>query len=349
MHPASSCPMSASAWMARSPVETRTLSLLIEVDRTARGSYNSEKFVAYDHFLAGWCMKTRRYGRELRARPIVVFVAQSPKAALSLLARADEDMTVGVGLPGHERSAFVFHGRSHTAFTCMTWLLGGCAYALRMPATPPSLRGRDTPLEAEAVALLPEAWWPKRPTSAARPDPASPGASRRPRAPVLAPSAQAGEDIADALAGPRGRRTLRPATTPVRPRRRPGATVALTFDGCAAQPRDLTATGRRRAEMSRLGPVFHGLRAAVTAAGSVHISAPPCRNLSRGLRRLTACPFQLAAPADRRVGRGARASTEGAGRVDASADRSATGGRRGGCATACRRPCRTTIDTRSRS
>ena len=67
--------------------QPRTLSMLLEVDRTARPSYNSEKFVAYDHFLAGWCLKTRRYGKELRARPLVVFVAQNPKAALMLLAR----------------------------------------------------------------------------------------------------------------------------------------------------------------------------------------------------------------------------------------------------------------------
>jgi Replication-relaxation len=147
----------------------RTLNLLLEIDRTARGSYNSEKFVAYDHFLAGWCMKTRRYGRELHARPVVVFVAQNPKAALRLLARADEEMAVGIGLPGQQRDSYQFHGRTHTAFTCMTWLLGGQAYALRMPPLPPGVRGRDTPLDAQAVALLPEAWWPKKPTSAARP------------------------------------------------------------------------------------------------------------------------------------------------------------------------------------
>ena len=77
-------------------------------------------------------------------------------------------MTVGVGLPGHERSTYHYYGRTHTAFTCMTWLLGGRAYALRMPSTPPTVRGRDTPLEADRVALLPEAWWPKQPTSASR-------------------------------------------------------------------------------------------------------------------------------------------------------------------------------------
>lgn len=193
--------------------QPRTLSLLIEVDRTARGSYNSEKFVAYDHFLAGWCLKTRRYGRELRARPVVVFVAQNPHAALRLLARADEEMTVGLGLPGHERSTYQFYGRTHTVFTCMTWLLGGHAYGLRMRA------GRR-PCAAATPRWRPSPWpcCPRRGGPSGRRAPRSTGAetsraardaasAASPRVSSAASSAPPGAfDDGDRLADRRGPR-----------------------------------------------------------------------------------------------------------------------------------------------
>ncbi len=143
--------------------ERRLLTMLMEIDRTDRGSYNAEKFVAYDHFLAGWCLRTRTFAR---ARPLVVFVARSPRSALRLLSRANDVMTVGVGIPGHDRQTYQYYGRTHTAFTCIDWILGGQAYALRMSPVPPERRDAALSCEAEAVALLPEAWWPRAPTSA---------------------------------------------------------------------------------------------------------------------------------------------------------------------------------------
>ncbi|MDQ3678215.1 MAG: type IV secretory system conjugative DNA transfer family protein [Actinomycetota bacterium] len=144
--------------------QRRSLSMLLEIDRTDRASYNTEKLIAYDHFLAGWCVRTRAFAR---ARPLVVFVARSPRSALRLLARASDVMTVGVGISGHDRQTYQYYGRTHTAFTCIDWILGGQAYALRMAPMPPERRDDALLVDAEAVALLPEAWWPKKPTSAA--------------------------------------------------------------------------------------------------------------------------------------------------------------------------------------
>lgn len=114
--------------------ERRSVSMLLEIDRTDRASYNTEKFLGYDHFLAGWCLRTRTYAR---ARPLVVFVAGSPRSALRLLSRASDVMTVGVGISGHDRQTFQYYGRTHTVFTCIDWILGGHAYGLRMPPVPP--------------------------------------------------------------------------------------------------------------------------------------------------------------------------------------------------------------------
>jgi len=139
------------------------IDLLLEVDRSGRGAYNAAKYAAYDQFLGGWCMRTRRFGRERGTRPVVVFVARSAKTVLTLLHRADRAMTLGFGPPGgYDASGFEYPGRAHTAFTCMEWLLAGEPLALRLPALPPQVRGSETELRPERVALLPEDWWPSR-------------------------------------------------------------------------------------------------------------------------------------------------------------------------------------------
>ncbi|MCI4337619.1 MAG: replication-relaxation family protein, partial [Thermoplasmata archaeon] len=48
-----------------------TFDLLIELDLTARPSYNREKFLAYDAFLCGWSLAHPRY-RAQGTRPVVV-------------------------------------------------------------------------------------------------------------------------------------------------------------------------------------------------------------------------------------------------------------------------------------
>jgi len=70
-------------------------------------------------------------------------------------------MTLGFGRRGvYEPVQFEFPGRAHTAFTCIDWVLAGQPLALRLPPLPPQVRGRDTELRPERVALLPETWWP---------------------------------------------------------------------------------------------------------------------------------------------------------------------------------------------
>jgi hypothetical protein len=75
------------------------IDLLLEIDRTGRGAYNAAKFAAYDQFLGGWCLRTRRFGRERRSRPVVVFVASRADRIPPLLHAADRAMTLGFGAP----------------------------------------------------------------------------------------------------------------------------------------------------------------------------------------------------------------------------------------------------------
>ena len=60
-----------------------TFDLLVELDLTARPSYNHDKFLAYDAFLCGWSLAHPRY-RAQGTRPAVVFVCPTPHAALAL-------------------------------------------------------------------------------------------------------------------------------------------------------------------------------------------------------------------------------------------------------------------------
>ncbi len=70
-------------------------------------------------------------------------------------------MTVGFASAGsYDRGGFDYPGRAHTVFACIEWLLAGPAIALRLPALPPDVRGSETAMRPEHVALLPEASTP---------------------------------------------------------------------------------------------------------------------------------------------------------------------------------------------
>lgn len=63
----------------RVPSPRLSFDLLVEFDLTARGSYNHDKFLAYDAFLCGWALAHRRYQTQ-GTRPVVVFVCPDPPA-----------------------------------------------------------------------------------------------------------------------------------------------------------------------------------------------------------------------------------------------------------------------------
>jgi hypothetical protein len=75
--------------------QRRSLKVLLEINRTDDVSYNTDKLIAYDHFLAGLVPAHTTFAP---ARPLVVLVTRSPRAAMRLLARANDVMTVGLGI-----------------------------------------------------------------------------------------------------------------------------------------------------------------------------------------------------------------------------------------------------------
>ena len=83
-----------------------TFDLLVEIDLTARPSYNREKFLAYDAFLCGWSLAHPRY-RTQGTRPAVVFVSPNNHAALACAREADELMTGRIGVMGASAESLV--------------------------------------------------------------------------------------------------------------------------------------------------------------------------------------------------------------------------------------------------
>src|ERR1019366_6223697 len=92
-----------------------TFDLLVEVDLTARPSYNRDKFLAYDAFLCGWSLAHPRC-RAQGTRPAVVFVCPDAHAALGCAQEADELMTGRIGVMGSPAEHWYYAPRDHLFF-----------------------------------------------------------------------------------------------------------------------------------------------------------------------------------------------------------------------------------------
>ena len=134
-----------------------TFDLLVEMDLTARPSYNREKLLAYDAFLCGWSLAHPRY-RAQGSRPVVVFVSPNHRATLVCAREADELMTGRIGVMGAPAEHWYYAGRDHLFFATEHDIHHGEPVALALPAYPPGLRERLGVVELglERVRLLPQ-------------------------------------------------------------------------------------------------------------------------------------------------------------------------------------------------
>jgi hypothetical protein len=133
-----------------------TFDLLVEVDLTARRSYNREKFLAYDAFLCGWCLGHPRY-RSQGTRPAVVFVCPDNRAALACAREADELMTGRIGVMGAPAGRWYYAGRDHLFFAIEEEIHHAELAAFALPPAPPGLRERlngTRELALETVSVL---------------------------------------------------------------------------------------------------------------------------------------------------------------------------------------------------
>jgi hypothetical protein len=120
-----------------------TFDLLVEIDLTARPSYNREKFLAYDAFLCGWSLAHPRY-RAHGTRPAVLFVSPSSHAVLACAREADELMTGRIGIMGSPAQHWYYAGRDHVFFAVESDIHRSESSAFALPPHPPGLRERLT-------------------------------------------------------------------------------------------------------------------------------------------------------------------------------------------------------------
>lgn len=142
----------------------QVVDLMLEVDLTGRPAYNASKIVAYDHFLAGWWMRTRRYGQQRKRRPIVLFVARNAQAVMPLLTAIDKEMRIGFAARAvYDEASQWYPGREHVAVTAVDWIVGGQLRAVAPDPLPVDVRGSDTPMKARYVDIVPPSWWATKP------------------------------------------------------------------------------------------------------------------------------------------------------------------------------------------
>ena len=134
-----------------------TFDLLVELDLTARPSYNREKFLAYDAFLCGWSLAHPRY-RAQGTRPVVVFVCPGAHAALACAREADATLNGRIGVMGTQAEHWYYPGRDHVLFAVEPDIHRNELSALALPQRPPGLREQLTgqrDLELARVELIP--------------------------------------------------------------------------------------------------------------------------------------------------------------------------------------------------
>jgi hypothetical protein len=120
-----------------------TFDLLVELDLTARASYNHDKFLAYDAFLCGWSLAHQRYQTQA-TRPAVIFVCPDAHLALACAKEADAAMTGRIGVMGTPHEHWYYAGRDHLFFAVEADIHHGDMRALALPPLPPGLRERLT-------------------------------------------------------------------------------------------------------------------------------------------------------------------------------------------------------------
>ena len=141
----------------RIPSSNVRFDLLVELDLTGRPSYDRDKFLAYDAFLAGWSLAHPPY--QQLGRPAVIFISRDPRAALALAKEADEALRGRIGISGTTPEHWYRAGRDHTFFAVEPDIHNGDLSLLALPQLPPELRQKTTgkrDLELRRVALLPD-------------------------------------------------------------------------------------------------------------------------------------------------------------------------------------------------
>jgi hypothetical protein len=129
--------------------------VIVELDDRLASGRATEKLERYDHFLAGWSVHTKRYGRRLEAVPVVAFVCRERVRARECARRADELLRACRAYAGEYPFEWEYPGRERILFVSERDIHEGLPCAYGVPPLPPDVRvlaAQGDPRAGEAVA-----------------------------------------------------------------------------------------------------------------------------------------------------------------------------------------------------
>jgi hypothetical protein len=130
--------------------------VLVEFDdRLAQGAVAS-KLERYDHFLTGWAVHTRRYGRRLEALPLLVFVCRDRTRARECARSADAVLRASRAYAGEYPFDWDYPARESILFASERDMHAGVSCAYGVPRLPPDVRVSAAQGDARAAEALAE-------------------------------------------------------------------------------------------------------------------------------------------------------------------------------------------------
>src|SRR5439155_12546182 len=118
------------------------IDVFVEWDDRLASERWAAKLERYDHFLAGWCAHTQRYGRRSEAVPIVVFVCRDRSRARECARRADSTLQACRAYAGEYPVDWQYPGRERVLFEAECGVHEGVLWAQGVPRLPPAVRVR---------------------------------------------------------------------------------------------------------------------------------------------------------------------------------------------------------------
>jgi hypothetical protein len=136
-------------------VNARDVDVLVERDDRLPPHGAVAKLERYDHFLSGWSLHTRRYGRRREALALVVFVCRDRARARELARRSDAVLCACRAYAGEYPFDWEYPGRERIVFAAERDVHEGSQAAYCVPRLPPSARvlaAHGDPSAGEAAA-----------------------------------------------------------------------------------------------------------------------------------------------------------------------------------------------------
>ncbi len=116
------------------------IDLIVELDDRPAAGAGARKLQRYDHFLSGWSVHVRRYGRRAEAVPMVVFVCRDRGRARECAAGADGVLCACRAYAGEYPLDWEYTGRERIVFVAERDVHEGLLRGYGVPRLPPEVR-----------------------------------------------------------------------------------------------------------------------------------------------------------------------------------------------------------------